>query len=72
MRAQLADGLRKRFAEVRLFDEDVAHLKSGDLSNQEYGYGRSLSISALSAASIVRYDASTAITRDPASAIQPV
>jgi hypothetical protein len=35
-------------------------------------YGRSLSISALSAASIVRYDASTAITRDPASAIQPV
>src|SRR5258708_39377131 len=34
--------------------------------------GRSLSISALSAASIVRYDASTAITRDPASAIQPV
>jgi hypothetical protein len=30
------------------------------------------SISALSAASIVRYDASTAITRDPASAIQPV
>src|SRR5262249_37165625 len=35
-------------------------------------YGRSLSISALSAASIVRYDASTAITRDPASVIQPV
>src|SRR5262245_57038539 len=35
-------------------------------------YGRSLSISALSAASIVRYCASRAITRDPASAIQPV
>src|SRR6516164_752203 len=35
-------------------------------------YGRMLSISALSAASIVRYDASTAITRHPASAIQPV
>ena len=28
-------------------------------------------ISALSAASIIRYDASTAITRDPASAIEP-
>jgi len=32
-------------------------------------YGRILSISTLSAASIVRYDASTAITREPASAI---
>jgi len=39
---------------------------------QPPSYGRSLSISTLSAASIVRYDASTAITRDPASAIQPV
>jgi hypothetical protein len=34
-------------------------------------YGRSLSISALSAASMVRYDASRR-SRDPASAIQPI
>jgi hypothetical protein len=46
--------------------------KSGGLSKRQSCYGRSLSISALSAASIVRYDASTAITRDPASAIQPL
>src|SRR5262249_48189199 len=46
--------------------------KSAGLSDHQCCYGRSLSISALSAASIVRYDASTAITRDPASAIQPV
>src|SRR2546430_17622383 len=39
---------------------------------QPPSYGRSLSISTLSAASIVRYAASTAITRVPASAIQPV
>src|SRR4029450_10803379 len=45
--------------------------KSGGLSYRQCCYGRSLSISALSTASIVRYDASTAITRDPASAIQP-
>jgi hypothetical protein len=38
----------------------------------DYCYGRSLSISALSTASIVRYDASTSITRDSASAIPPV
>ena len=35
-------------------------------------YDRRRSISALSAASIVRYEASTAITRDRASAMQPV
>src|SRR5262249_55767605 len=44
----------------------------GGLSNRQCCYGRSSSISALSAASIVRYEASTAITRGPASAIQPV
>ena len=53
-------------------DGATACSKSGGLSNGQRCYGRSLSISALSAASIVRYDASTAITRDPASAIQPV
>jgi hypothetical protein len=53
-------------------DGATARSKSGGLSNRQCCYGRRLSISALSAASIVRYDASTAITRDPASAIQPV
>ena len=47
-------------------------LEIGRPIQRQWCYGRSLSISALSAASIVRYDASTAITRDPASAIQPV
>ena len=47
-------------------------LEIGRLPNRQCFYGLSLSISALSAASIVRYDASMAITRDPASAIQPV
>src|SRR5262249_55372104 len=51
-----------------LQQKSFEHLR---LQRQHY-YGRSLSISALSAASIVRYDASTAIARDPASAIQPV
>jgi hypothetical protein len=44
----------------------------GRLSNRQYCYDRRLSISALSAASIVRYEASAAITRDRVSAMQPV
>jgi hypothetical protein len=44
----------------------------GGYQNRQYCYDRRLSISALSAASIVRYEASAAITRDRASAMQPV
>ena len=44
---------------------------AGGLSDRQYCYDRRRSISALSAASIVRYDASAAITRDRVSAMQP-